>query len=135
MQNYNMLKQALRKKCPYSELFWSAFSRIRSEYREILRIFPYSVRMRENANQNNSEYGHFSRSERLVYLTQIGEYGTLLFHYLKGHTFMASTKNDQFCDPSSPSIRKNEQQICCLKNRIRKHVTKTPAHPFPCERY
>ena len=23
---------------------------------------PYSVRMRENANQNNSEYGHFSRS-------------------------------------------------------------------------
>ena len=27
---------ALRKKCPYSELFWFAFSRIRSEYGEIL---------------------------------------------------------------------------------------------------
>ena len=26
-------------------------------------ISPYSVRMRENADQNNSEYGHFSRSE------------------------------------------------------------------------
>ena len=28
----------------------------------ILRISPYSVRMRENVNQNNSEYGHFLRS-------------------------------------------------------------------------
>ena len=53
---------ALRKKCPYSELFWSAFSRIRTEYGEILRFFPYSVRMRENADHNNSEYGRFSCS-------------------------------------------------------------------------
>ena len=52
----------LRKKCPYSELFWSAFSRIRTEYGEILRISPYSVQMRENPDQNNSEYGHFSCS-------------------------------------------------------------------------
>ena len=52
----------LRKKYPYSELFWSAFSHIRTEFEEILRISPYSVRMRENADQNNSEYGHFSRS-------------------------------------------------------------------------
>ena len=27
-----------------------------------LNISPYSVRMRENTDQNNSEYGHFSRS-------------------------------------------------------------------------
>ena len=51
----------LRKKCPYSELFWSAFSRIRTEYREIRSTSPYSVRMLENKNQNNSKYGHFSR--------------------------------------------------------------------------
>ena len=31
--------------------FWSVFSRIRTEYREILRIFPYSVRMQENTDQ------------------------------------------------------------------------------------
>ena len=49
----------LRKKCPYLELLWSAFSGIRTEYREILS--PYSVRMRENADQNNFEYGHFLR--------------------------------------------------------------------------
>ena len=30
---------------------------------------PYSVQIRENTNQNNSEYGHFSRSERLGYIS------------------------------------------------------------------
>ena len=32
----------MRKKCPYSELLWSAF-----------------VRMRKDTDQDNSEYGHF----------------------------------------------------------------------------
>ena len=41
------------------EFFWSLFSRILTEYGEILRIFPYSVQMRENTNQKNSKYGHF----------------------------------------------------------------------------
>ena len=53
----------LRKKCPYSELFWPAFFCILTKYGEILS--PYSVRMRENADQNNSEYGHFSRGDTL----------------------------------------------------------------------
>ena len=43
------LDHTLREKCLYSELFWSALSHIRTEYEEILRISPYSVRMRENA--------------------------------------------------------------------------------------
>ena len=30
------VQQALCEKCPYSELFWPAFSRIRTEYVEIL---------------------------------------------------------------------------------------------------
>ena len=34
-----MLKETLREKCPHSELFWSLFSHIR-----------------ENTDQNNSEY-------------------------------------------------------------------------------
>ena len=52
----------LRKRSPYSELFWSAFSRIWTEYGEIRSISPYLVRMRENADQNNSKYGHFLRN-------------------------------------------------------------------------
>ena len=38
----------LRKKC-----IWSYYG-------------PHSVRMQENTDQNNSEYGHFSRSVLLV---------------------------------------------------------------------
>ena len=34
-----------------------------TEYRELIRISPYSVRMLENADQNNSKYGHFLRRE------------------------------------------------------------------------
>ena len=45
----------LRKKCPYSELFWSAFFRILIEYGEIRNMW-------ENVDQNNSEYGHLLRS-------------------------------------------------------------------------
>ena len=59
-------KEALRKNCPYSGLFWSTFSRIQTEYREIQSISLYSVRMRKNSHQNNSEYEHFSRSEVLL---------------------------------------------------------------------
>ena len=53
---------SLYKKYLYSELFWSVFSHIRTEYGEIWSISQYSVQIRENADQNNSEYIHFSRS-------------------------------------------------------------------------
>ena len=52
----------LLEKCLSSEIFWSVFSCIRTAYGEIRRISPHSVRMRENKNQKNSEYGYFSRS-------------------------------------------------------------------------
>ena len=55
----------LRKRCPYSELFLSVFSRIQTECGEMLRISPYWVRIRENTDQNNSKYRHFSRSNNL----------------------------------------------------------------------
>ena len=47
-----VMKLPLREKCPNTEFFfWSVFSRIRTEYGDILRISPYSVRMRENTDQ------------------------------------------------------------------------------------
>ena len=58
---YSFRGLPLRKKCPNTEFFSSVFSRIRTEYGEILRIFPYSVRMRENTDQkklpNAGKYG------------------------------------------------------------------------------
>ena len=63
--NYPCFYRPRRKKCPYLELFWSVFCRIWTEYGEIQSISPYSVQMRENADQNNSEYGHFLRSGQI----------------------------------------------------------------------
>ena len=56
----------LYEKCSYSQLFWSVFSHIRTEYGEIFRISPYSVLMQENTEENNSEYGHFLRTARVT---------------------------------------------------------------------
>ena len=63
---------ALHEKCPYSKLFRSAFSRICNEYGEMRSISPHSVKIRENADQNNSEYGHLLRSGRLNYISYLG---------------------------------------------------------------
>ena len=54
----------LRKKCPYLEFFCSVFSLIQTEYGEIRHVSRYSVRMRENTDQKNSEYRHFLRSRK-----------------------------------------------------------------------
>ena len=62
---------SLPKKCPYSELFWSVFSRIRTEYGEIRSMSTNSVQMRENTDQNNSEYRPFSRSDFCFYIFEI----------------------------------------------------------------
>ena len=58
----------LQEKCLYSEFFWSVFSRIRTEYGKIRSISPYSVQIRENTDQKNSEYGHFSRNVFPLYI-------------------------------------------------------------------
>ena len=58
----SLFQITLREKCPYSGFFWSVFSCLRTEYGEMRSFSPYSVRIRENTDQKNSEYGHFSRS-------------------------------------------------------------------------
>ena len=41
-KNGKIVKHALREKCPYSELFWSTFSSIRTEYGEILAAVTWT---------------------------------------------------------------------------------------------
>ena len=48
------------EKCTHSELFWYGFSRIRTEYGEILLNL-----VRENTDQSSSEYWHFWHSVSL----------------------------------------------------------------------
>ena len=71
-------KPALREKCLYSEFFWSVFSRIQTENGEIRGISPYSVRIWENTDQKNSEYGHFSRSVDLISSEKISTFPQLI---------------------------------------------------------
>ena len=60
-KSFVYMRYTLREKWPCSELFWPVFSLIRAEYG--VSISPYSVQMRENADQNYSEYGHILRSD------------------------------------------------------------------------
>ena len=53
---------------PYLEIFWSVFSRIGTQYREISCIFPYSVQMQENTDQSNSNY---KQAEGLKFLCKL----------------------------------------------------------------
>ena len=46
----------------YGVFFWSVFSRIRSEYGDLLRKSPYSVRMWKNMDQKKTPYLDTSRS-------------------------------------------------------------------------
>ena len=56
---------SLREKCPYLEIFWSVFSRIRTEYGpEKLRIW---TAFGLNTDQKNYEHEHSSRSGKAVY--------------------------------------------------------------------
>ena len=59
----------LRKKCPYSELFWSAVFPHFLAFR--LNTLSVVSSMRENADQNNSKYGHFLRSHKLTHTNAI----------------------------------------------------------------
>ena len=59
-ESVHELGSPLRKKCSYSEFFWSVFSHIRTEYRDLRNKSLHSVR--EKTDQKNSEYRHFVRS-------------------------------------------------------------------------
>ena len=88
-------RHPLHKKCPYSELFLSAFSRIRTEYGDLQSKSPYSARMRENVDQKNPEYGHF----------------TLWIKYVEVNSWLHAHSSDTFSSHITDSIYRNEKSI------------------------
>ena len=77
---------SLRKRCPYSELFYSVFlphlltfGLNTERYKVFLRIQSECGKMLKNADQNNSEYGHFLRSVISLYR---------LYKYIKKLNFL-----------------------------------------------
>ena len=47
-----------------SEIFWSIFSRVQTEYGKYSESLRIQSECRKNTDQNSSEYGHILRSER-----------------------------------------------------------------------
>ena len=58
--NFLLPLQIILKSVQIQTFFWSVFSRIRTEYGDLIRKLPYSVRM--YSVKKNSAFGHFSRS-------------------------------------------------------------------------
>ena len=60
----------LRKKCPYSELFWSAFfPHFPAFWLNTESVFGLNAgKCGKNADQNNSEHGHFISSAMLCFV-------------------------------------------------------------------
>ena len=56
-------RQSLFKNCLYLLFFWSLFSCIQTEFEDLQSKPPYLVQMRENTDQKNFKYGHFSCNE------------------------------------------------------------------------
>ena len=61
--------------------FWSIFSCIWTEYGDLVRKSPYSVRIQENTDQKNSVFGHFSRSITLLSDSLIVPYLKIFQHF------------------------------------------------------
>ena len=55
------LKHCL-KNAPYSAFFWSVYSHIQTECRDLICKSSYSVQMWEKSDQKNSECGQFSHN-------------------------------------------------------------------------
>ena len=59
-------------------------SRVRTKYGELLRILcisPYSVRMRKNTDQKNSQYEHFLRTENLLRGSSTSKFSEITLTY------------------------------------------------------
>ena len=107
----------LHKKCPYSELFWSVFSRIRTEYGEIRSISLYLVQMREMADQNNSEYRHFSRIVRSVIIPPMAKSVNCLTKVDQLLSTFVASKEIHFSMQSNMWLVLHVSPVTVLENR------------------
>ena len=72
----NLKTATLREKCPYSEVFWSVFFRIRAEYGEtkfFLRIRSECGKIRQRKTQNEDMFHVVLLSEKMVYWTTVNK--------------------------------------------------------------
>ena len=80
--------------------FWSVFSRIWTEYEEILRISPYSVRTQKNTDQKTPRLGTFHPDDYRTKIIMNQEIFQNLFH---GVSHQSCLLNRNSCSDFQPS--------------------------------
>ena len=64
--------KTLREKCPYSELFWSVFSRIRPEYGEIqFKCGKMQTKITQNADTFYALKMFVSEKKKLIKISEV----------------------------------------------------------------
>ena len=97
--------------------FWSVFSRIRTEYGEIRSISLYLVQMREMADQNNSEYRHFSRIVRSVIIPPMAKSVNCLTKVDQLLSTFVASKEIHFSMQSNMWLVLHVSPVTVLENR------------------
>ena len=126
-------------------------SRIRTEYKEILRISPCSVQMQKNEDQNNPECGHSLRSAWDKNLFRVNNCTFIVRNKNTrsiGWVKSSSTNASQKCQGSRFGVVVQKQpRRCPIKKGVLKNLSKftgkhlacnfikkaTPTQVFSCE--
>ena len=88
----NFKSKSLRKKCPYSVLLWSAFSRIQTEYSESLRIQSECGKMRIRITPNTDNEAKLKNKGSILEELKRCKYYLFLLTiscYLGGNSFIS----------------------------------------------
>ena len=132
-------EKCLKEKiCPYSGIFWSVFSRIRTEYRGSLRIQPKCGKMWTRKTPNTDTFHAVFINEVNLPLgfkplqDDVYFYSTVLS--LSCYTYYRTQKNKNLSQPLSQIKGLNRQNLDCLLKRPN-HKFKEPVTPITRESF
>ena len=83
-----------------TEFFWSVFSRIWTEYEEILRISPYSVRTQKNTDQKTPRLGTFHPDDYRTKIIMNQEIFKNVFHGVSHQSCLLNRNSRSGLQPS-----------------------------------
>ena len=83
-----------------TEFFWSVFSRIWTEYEEILRISPYSVRTQKNTDQKTPRLGTFHPDDYRTKIIMNQEIFQNVFHGVSHQSCLLNRNSRSGLQPS-----------------------------------
>ena len=115
---------SLRKRCHYSEIFWSAFSSHFRAFGLNTKRYGLSVRIQsecgKNADQNNSEYGHFTQCMFLKYY----RWENMKAWKVRKHNYFQSASYNLFLKQSTFERVSPFPNECCIWHSISYYVSR-----------